>query len=367
MKPSTTRLSIRRPMILRMVGVAVGVVLAAVTIKHVLPRFTDLADVWADVRAMSWRELGVLALLAAANVGIAATVLLAATPGLRYRQGVVVNATSTAVSNTVPGGTALAVGLVYKMLGSWGFSKSRSTLSLTVSGAWNISTKLAMAVLAVILLVVQGDGSGAHLIAAAIAAGVLAATVVLLAVVLGREEFSIRAGEAAGRMSLRLRRRLSRHPTDGWGRATAKFRGRVIGVIGRRWIPLTVSAVAGYMSLYLVLLVTLRAVGVSDDEVGWINALAVLAVMRLVTVIPLSPGGIGIVELGLIAGLASAGGERAEVVAAVLVYRLLTYAVPTVIGVVTYVYWRRNTSWRDTAPPLDPRLTAAAWRSAEAA
>jgi putative heme transporter len=367
MRPSSPSPSTRRPTILRIVGVAVAIALAAVTIKHVLPRFADLAAVWTDVGAMSWRELGVLALLAAANIGIAATVLLAATPGLRYRQAVVVNATSTAVSNTVPGGTALALGLVFKMLGSWGFSKSRSTLSLTVSGVWNISTKLGMAVLAVVLLGVQGDGSGAHLIAGAIAAGVLVATVVLLAVVLSREDLSVRAGEAAGRMSLRLRRRLSRHPTDGWGRATAKFRGRVVGVIGRCWFGLTVSAVTGYLSLYLVLLVTLRAIGVSDDEVGWINVLAVLAVMRLVTVIPLSPGGIGIVELGLIAGLTSAGGERAEVVAAVLVYRLLTYAVPTALGIVTYVYWRRNTSWRDTARPLDPRLTGAAWPSAEAA
>ena len=56
--------------------------------------------------------------------------------------------------------------------------------------------------------------------------------------------------------------------------------------------------------------------------------LAVFAFARLVTAIPLTPGGVGIVELALISGISAAGGERAEVVAAVLIFRLLTYVVP---------------------------------------
>jgi putative heme transporter len=363
---SSERPSTRRFPMLRVVGLAVSAVLAAVMFRHISPQLADLASAWVDMRAMTWRELGVLALAAAANVGIAATVLLAATPGLTYRQAVVVTETSTAVSNTVPGGTAMAIGLIYTILGSWGFSKSRSTLSITVSAAWNGFVKLAMAVVAAGLLMVRGDASGARIVAGAIAAGALVAALALFAVILSSDDFSQRAGDAAGRLSLRIRRRLSHRPTDGWGHATAKFRGRVIAVVSRSWVQLTVSALAAYVSLYLVLLVTLRAVGVANDEVDWIDVLAVLAVVRVVTMIPLSPGGIGIVELGLIAGLTSAGGNRAEVVAAVLVYRLLTYVLPIVLGFVTYIYWLRKTSWLGSAPPLDPRLTPAAWRSAEA-
>ena len=29
-------------------------------------------------------------------------------------------------------------------------------------------------------------------------------------------------------------------------------------------------------------------------------------------------------------------------------------------GAITYVYWRRNRSWRDTAPPLPAELAPAA-------
>jgi uncharacterized membrane protein YbhN (UPF0104 family) len=65
--------------------------------------------------------------------------------------------------------------------------------------------------------------------------------------------------------------------------------------------------------------------------------------------VPLMPGGLGIVELGLIAGLTSAGGDRNDVVAAVLVFRVLTYLVPIVLGAGTYLSWRRSTSGRQSA------------------
>ena len=60
----------------------------------------------------------------------------------------------------------------------------------------------------------------------------------------------------------------------------------------------------------------------------------------------------GIIELGLISGLTGAGGDNAQVVAAVLVFRALTYVVPIAFGLVTYVFWRSNRSWLNSAPPL---------------
>jgi membrane-associated phospholipid phosphatase len=101
-----------------------------------------------------------------------------------------------------------------------------------------------------------------------------------------------------------------------------------------------------------VLLVTLRVMGVPESVVNWAEVLAVFAFARLVTAIPLTPGGVGVVELALIAGLIRAGGEGAHVVAAVLLYRLLTYVLPIVVGAGCYAFWRRSGSWRDSAPPL---------------
>lgn len=102
-----------------------------------------------------------------------------------------------------------------------------------------------------------------------------------------------------------------------------------------------------------MLLLALRHVGVSEDQLGWVEVLAVFAFARLVTAIPLSPGGLGIVEVAL-TGLAAAGGARAPVAAAVLIFRALTYVLPIPLGLAAYVFWRRNRSWR-RAPGTAPR------------
>jgi uncharacterized protein (TIRG00374 family) len=93
---------------------------------------------------------------------------------------------------------------------------------------------------------------------------------------------------------------------------------------------------------------------VSGQDVGWIEALAVFSFARLLTAIPITPGGLGVVEVALITGLAAAGGARAEVAAAVLLFRGLTYVVPIPLGLATYLYYKRNRSWR-REPNAAPR------------
>jgi uncharacterized membrane protein YbhN (UPF0104 family) len=44
----------------------------------------------------------------------------------------------------------------------------------------------------------------------------------------------------------------------------------------------------------------------------------------------------------MIAGLVGAGGDKAEVAAAVLIYRALTWALPILVGIVCYLWWRRS-------------------------
>jgi uncharacterized protein (TIRG00374 family) len=85
---------------------------------------------------------------------------------------------------------------------------------------------------------------------------------------------------------------------------------------------------------------------VDGDQVSLAEALAVFAFARLLTAIPFTPGGLGVIELALITGLSTAGGPRALVAAAVLMFRALTYVLPIPIGLATYVFWQRNRSWR---------------------
>lgn len=184
----------------------------------------------------------------------------------------------------------------------------------------------------------------------------LVGAIVVFALILRSEAFAAKVGIVTGRWASALRRLFGRGPVEGWDLAVVKFRSRIVGLVRQRWVALTLSTILSHAALYAVLIVALRVMGVSDAEVGWAQVLAVFAFARLLTAIPLTPGGVGVVELALIAGLTRAGGDDAQVVAAVLLYRLLTYVLPILLGALTYIYWRRNRSWRDSAPPLEAAM-----------
>ena len=94
--------------------------------------------------------------------------------------------------------------------------------------------------------------------------------------------------------------------------------------------------------MWLVLLACLRGVGLSQAQVPWQTSLAAFAFVRLLTVLPITPGGLGITELGLIATLTAGAGHRdgAQVTAAVLLYRAVTYLPPIPLGAIACLTWQ---------------------------
>ena len=94
--------------------------------------------------------------------------------------------------------------------------------------------------------------------------------------------------------------------------------------------------------MWLVLLACLRGIGLSQAQVPWQTCLAAFAFVRLLTVLPITPGGVGVTELGLVGILAAGAGHRAsaQVTAAVLLYRAVTYLPPIPLGVIACLVWR---------------------------
>jgi uncharacterized protein (TIRG00374 family) len=332
----------------------VSVAIVVAVFWYFIPQYTSVSDIWSSIQAMTWLELTSLVIAALWNLATYGLVVMTTTPGLRYPQAEVSTQASTAVANTVPGGGAIGMALIYSMFGSWGFSRSRTSVSLVVSGVWNNFVKLGMPVVALALLVLQGKTGGGRVLAATLGMAALIAAIVLLTLLLRSESAARQIGLGAARVATALRKPLGRAPVHGWDLATVKFRQRTQLLIRARWIYITAMTLISHLSLFFVLLLALRHVGVSQDEVSWIEILAVFAFARLLTAIPLTPGGLGIVEVALITGLASAGGARPEVAAAVLVYRALTFVLPVPLGLGCYLFWKRNHSWR-RAPGAAPR------------
>jgi len=236
---------------------------------YFLPQFTSISDVWVSIQSMTALQIITLALLALWNQVTYFVVNVSTMPGLTYRQAAVATESSTAVSNTVPGGGAIGIAMNFAMFGSWGFSASRITVSLLVSGLWNNFAKLALPVVALVLVVLQGNPSGGRVFAGLIGLVALIVAVVLLGMLLSSEQAAARLGRGAAAVASALLRIFRRPPARGWDRATVKFRFRTITLVKARWPWITAATLISHLSLYLVLLVALRFLGVSDAQVGW--------------------------------------------------------------------------------------------------
>jgi uncharacterized membrane protein YbhN (UPF0104 family) len=326
----------------RAVGGVVSLAILVAVFIGVLPQVADLRDVVHVIMAMTWLELVTLSAATIWNLATYWFVVMASLPGATMGQAMVSTETSTAVSNTVPAGGALGMAITYRMFRSWGFDRSAVTLSMVVSGIWNNAAKLALPVLALSLMALQGAVTPSRVIAGLGGLGGLVGAIVVFALVLRRDRMAWRVGELAAVAARPLRRVLHRRPPIGWGQTVVQYRNEMLELLRHGWWRLTAWTVVGHLSLFLLLLLTMRHVGIAESEVSTIEAMAAFSFARLVTAIPFTPGGLGVVELALTAGLVAAGGDRVQVLAAVVVYRALTYVMPIGFGVLTFLYWRRQ-------------------------
>ncbi|MDX2466223.1 MAG: lysylphosphatidylglycerol synthase transmembrane domain-containing protein [Acidimicrobiia bacterium] len=332
----------------RIVQSLISIVIVVGIFVGVMPQIADYDEVWATIRSLTWLESTSLAIVALWNLATYWFVLVAALPGLRLREAAVVNQSSTAVSNTLPGGGAIGVGVTLAMLTSWGFNVPSITRSAVVTGIWNNFVKLGMPILALGLLAIESEVSNAWVSASAIGLAALVGAVVGLGMILRSDKLARSVGASLEKVVSKLLSVFRKPPVSGWSERAARFRNDTIGLLQHRWLQLTLSTMISHLSLYIVLLLTLRHVGVGQEELSWIQVLAAFSFVRLISALPVTPGGVGVVELGYAAALTIGLDEmaKAQVVAAILVFRTITYVLPIPLGATAYVIWRRNRSWR---------------------
>jgi uncharacterized membrane protein YbhN (UPF0104 family) len=320
----------------------VSVAVIAAIFGFALPRFASYRSVWASLEAMTWPQAVLVGAAAVASMASAWLVICAVLPALRLREAAVVNLSSNAVANTLPAGGALGIGVSWAMMSSWGVSTADYVLYTLVSGIWNVLARLGLPVIA-LLVMLTATPPGAILIATAAAGlAVLAAVAAGLGLLVHSEPFALRAGGALQRVLAFACQLVRRQPPCDIPAALLGFRGRAAALIAARGWRITATTAASNLILWLVLLACLRGVGLSQAQVPWQTSLAAFAFVRLLTALPITPGGLGITELGLIGTLTAGAGPAAaaQVTAAVLLYRAVTYLPPIPLGAITYLIWQ---------------------------
>jgi putative heme transporter len=321
-------------------AVSVGIVVA--TFVFLLPSVADYSQVWGAVKQLTWPDIVALLLATAINLVTFAPPWMIALPGLSFMQALTVTQASTALSIVVPGGIAAGVAGSFGVLRGWRFPTRDITRAITLTSLWNQFLNLSFPIIAVFLLALSGESTAALATVAFIGVAILGIVIAGFVLILVSRSLAEDIGDVAARIANWALGKVRRGPVSWGGANFERFRTEAGTFLERRWPMLTGAALLGNLTVFLVLLVSLRALGVTSSQVTLVEAFASWALIRILGAIPITPGGIGVIELGLTGALVGFGGQKASVVAAVLVYRFLTTVPTLLLGLTAAFTWRRQ-------------------------
>jgi putative heme transporter len=318
---------------------AAGLLAAPLSLVAFVPR--SAGSTWHDVlhalRALSPGWVLVLSVVWLAGLVAHSLVLTSSLPGLTSRRALSLNLAGSAVANSVPMGGAISVGLTGAMARSWGFAPVALGAYLMVSTTWNVLIRLLAGMFGLTWLALTQSGAlwrnSVWVLAAACGA------LVLFGAALARERSTARLGGLVGGLVDRVRRTVTADAGERRVRMAFTFvrvRRQALRLIGRTWPRLSLGMV-GYLALLTLLLdLCLRAIG---SPQGLALVAAAVGVERLVSAVPITPGGAGVAELGLVACLTLSGVSPVAAVTATFLYRLFTFFLEIPVGLVVAVGW----------------------------
>jgi uncharacterized membrane protein YbhN (UPF0104 family) len=337
------------------VRVAISVAVAGAMLVWLVPRFGSYSDALAAVGELSATETILLLVMAIMSMASFWLVTAISLPGLSLGRAGLVKQSSTAVANTVAAGGAVALGITYAMLSSWRFTSSAITRSVLITGIFNNIVKIGLALVLLPFASVRLSGAVDRFTALSAALVFTVAIIVAVVAVLHSDTAAMFAGRLVGVVVDGARRLVGAEPLGQWVQRGAKFRTDSRELLSDRWLALTLSSFAAQLSLYVLLLVSVRAVGAGRGAIDATDVLVVFAAVRLVTAVPLTPGAVGVADVGYAAGLTIvAGGAGSEIVAAVLVFRAVSWLLPTLLGYGALATWLVSSSRSTTEECIEP-------------
>jgi uncharacterized protein (TIRG00374 family) len=242
-----------------------------------------------------------------------------------------------AVGRILPGGGATATAVSATMLRPAGIDTGEAAAAFTASAGLQIATKLALPLLALPAIIGGAPVSNSLITAVYLGIGVL-----VLLVAAGVAAFvSDEPLELAGRgIEWLLNKTVRRHRhLAGVPQELLADRDFIRATLGEHWQRAVLAAAGSTAFDYLALLAALQAVGANPRP-----SLVLLAytAAQLFGLIPLTPGGLGFVEAGLVGTLTLAGVPGSDALTATLLYRLVSFWLPIPAGGAAYVLFRRR-------------------------
>lgn len=314
-----------------------ALVVAVIALYVVLPSLTAVIGAWPRLSTLApgWWIASVVAEIASFTCNFALQRLVLRTKD--WSAVIMAGLTGNAVTNVLPGGDAAGAAVQFRMLNVAGIDPGNAAGGLAASSLLGVGSLLALPIFTLPAVLGGSHISRGLVRAALLGLGGFALFVVGGIAVLATDQPLALLGRAIQWLLNKVRRH--RAPITGLDQRMLQQRDDIVAALGKRKTD-AVLLVAGRLGFdYLCLLAALRASG-TDPRPGLV--LLAYAAANIVALVPLTPGGLGLVEASLSGMLVLSGVSPARAVLATLTYRLASYWLSILVGPVAYFLFRRR-------------------------
>ncbi len=322
------------------IGAIVAIVFLAIVFVRVIPQIGSYSEAADYIKAMTGAAIAGLVIVTLFYLWVYGWPFVASTPGLRYKQGFIVNQSAFAVSNGVPAGGALGLGLQYAQLTSYKTTPTAATASIGATGTWSVFVTLFLPVTGVVALSASGDAAGSYVKAAVLGVIALVVVVGLFALILKSEKNAVRIGKVADSIINWCIHLFKKDKNVDVSTQIMTLRTDIVDLVKRRWHVITIAQISVSWAQFAILYAALVGVSGSAGTIPLLTAYGCWAVSQLGILIPLTPGGLGTVDAVLIGLLTTMGVDNGAATAADLVWRASSYIPQICIGLICIFYWR---------------------------
>jgi hypothetical protein len=234
---------------------------------------------------------------------------------------------ANAVSVTLPGGAALSTAYVFRRLRRWGATGPAAGFTVVASG---VLSTASFALLALTCAILAGTGDvSAVLILGVVALGGIAW-------IFARRHRGQDVIVSVVSRAMRRGNRMLRRPADSGLSAVQHFIAELTAVKPRYrdWLMGFGLAALNWVADLVCLYASCRAVDASHTTVLLVMVAYIAGMSG--SSISLLPGGLGVVDAAMIFALTSGGVGTVSATAAVILYRLISYALIVALG---WIVW----------------------------
>ena len=312
--------------------------LGMVSIYFFLPTLLDLAEKAPQLEHVKWRWFFLMGLLMTGAFASQWELTRLAVPGVSWFVAATSQLTSNAAVKLIPGGVVAGGAFYFRMLAVSGVPMGTAVTALAAVGILSNLVLLALPAVAVIIAIVSAP-IPEGMLPVAMAGTAMFVAMFTAAVVVVRFD---RPLEWLGWVVEHVVEWAAKLFKKDWSITADNLveqRDEVVSALGKGWHKALAVAVSNWLLDYATLVVALIAVGADPRPSLVLLAFAGAAVLGM---IPITPGGLGFVEAGLVGMLTISGIPAGDALLATLAYRLFQFWLPIPAGLVAYVLFRRR-------------------------